>query len=80
VLDLREPEVRADLGVEVAELTGTRRVAQQSLAAKAQALGAQGLIVPSAAHSGRWNVVVFPSGFPRLVVSGSTSTRPKPPA
>ena len=79
VLDLRVPAVRAELAVEVAELTGPRGPAQQSLAAKAKALGAEGMIVPSAAHGGHWNVVVFPSAFPRLAVAGSTSTRPKPP-
>lgn len=79
VVDLRVPAVRAELGVEVAELTGPRGTTQQSLALQAQALGAQGMIVPSAAHVGRWNLVVFPSGFSRLAVAGSTSTRPKPP-
>ncbi len=79
VLDLRVPAVRAGVAAEVAELTGPRDAAQQALAAKARALGAEGMIVPSAAHGGLWNVVVFPSAFPRLAVAGSTSTRPKPP-
>ena len=79
VLDLRVPAVRAELGVELAQLTGPRRTAQQSLAARARALGADGMIVPSAAHTDRWNVVVFPSGFARLVVAGSSATRPRPP-
>lgn len=79
VLDLRRQAVRDELGVELPKLTGPRRAAQ-SLAAKARELGAEGMIVPSAAHPGRWNVVVFPSAFARVSVEGSTTTRPKPPA
>ena len=79
MLDLRRPAVRDELGVQLTELTGPRNAAQ-SLAAKARELGAEGLVVPSAAHPGRWNVVVFPSAFAKVSVDGSTATRPKPPA
>jgi RES domain-containing protein len=78
VLDLRRRSVRAELGVELAELTGPRRAAQ-ALATRALALGAEGIVAPSAAHEGHWNLVVFPSGFARLRVAGSTATRPRPP-
>ena len=78
VLDLRRPAVRDELGVEIGELTGPRHAAQ-ALAAKARELDAEGMIVPSAAHPGRWNVMVFPSAFEKVSVDGSTATRPKPP-
>ena len=79
VLDLRRPAVRDELGVALSELTGPRNAAQ-SLASKARALGAEGMIVPSAAHPDRWNVVVFPSAFAKVTVDGSNVARPKPPA
>ena len=78
VLDLRRPAIRDELGVQVAELTGPRRAAQV-LAVNAQELGAEGMVVPSAAHPGGWNVVVFPSAFAKVSVEGSSTTRPKPP-
>jgi RES domain-containing protein len=79
VIDLRRPAVRAELDVELAELTGARSGAQ-ALTVRALALGAEGIIAPSAAHEGHWNLVVFPSAFAKLRVAGSTATRPKPPA
>ncbi len=79
VIDLRRPAVRSELDVELAELTGPRAGAQ-SLATRALAIGAEGIVAPSAAHEGHWNLVVFPSAFARLRVAGSTATRPKPPA
>jgi RES domain-containing protein len=79
VIDLRRPAVRAGLGVELSDLTGARRGAQ-ALSARALALGAEGIVAPSAAHEGHWNLVVFPSAFAKLRVVGSTATRPKPPA
>lgn len=78
MIDLRRPAVRAKLGVELAELTGPRRGAQ-ALAARALALGAEGIVAPSAAHEGHWNLIVFPAAFTKLRVAGSSATRPKPP-
>jgi RES domain-containing protein len=78
VLDLRRPSVRNELGVELSDLTGARRGAQ-ALSPKALALGAEGMVVPSAAFDGRWNLVVFPSAFGKLAVQGATTTRPRPP-
>lgn len=79
VLDLRDPTVRASVDVELTDLTGPRASAQ-SLAPRAKALGAEGLIVPSAARDGAWNLVVFPEGFERLSVGRGRSRQPRPPA
>ena len=79
MLDLRRPEVVAELDITLESLTGQRSRAH-GLARRARALGAAGMIVPSAAHDGAWNLVVFPKGFPRLRVSGSRATNPRPPS
>lgn len=78
VADLRRSDVREQLGVDLDDLTGPRRVAQE-LAARARELGAEGVILPSAAHGGKWNLVVFPSAFSKVRVIGSVATRPRPP-
>lgn len=79
VVDLRRPAVRDELRVELADLTGPRGAAH-ALSTRARSLGADGIIVPSAARAGEWNLVVFPSAFGRLTVDGSTTTRPAPSA
>jgi len=79
VIDLRRAAVRDELRVELAGLTGPRGAAQ-ALSATARRLGAEGMIVPSAARAGEWNLVVFPSAFAKLAVDGSTTTRPTPSA
>ena len=79
VLDLRRSEVRAELDISLDALTGPRSRAH-GLAQRALALGAHGMVVPSAARDGAWNLVVFPAGFARLRVSGSRTTNPRPPA
>ena len=78
VIDLRRSETREELGIELDAITGPRRAAQE-LAARARDLGADGLILPSAAHHGHWNLVVFPTAFPKVRVAGSVATRPQPP-
>jgi RES domain-containing protein len=78
VVDLRRPAARDELGVGLSALIGPRRTAQ-TLSAKAQALGAEGMIVPSAAHADHWNLVVFPPAFAKLRVAGSMATNPTPP-
>jgi RES domain-containing protein len=75
VLDLRLPAVRRELGVDLDALVGPRRAAQ-ALGTRARELGAEGLVVPSAALDGHWNLVVYPSAFRRLRVAGS-STGPR---
>lgn len=79
VVDLRRPGVAEELGVSDRQLTGPRSRAH-GLAARARELGAQGMLVPSAARAGAWNLVVFPSGFGRLRISGSRAMHPRPPA
>jgi RES domain-containing protein len=71
VIDLRSADVRAALGVGTDDLVGGRR-ACHALARRARDLGADGLIVPSAARDGGWNLVVFPRGFPALHAAGSS--------
>ena len=78
VVDLRRPGLAEELGVSERQLTGPRSRAH-GLAAKARALGADGLIVPSAARSDAWNLVVLPSGFGRVRVAGSRAMHPRPP-
>ena len=78
VLDLRDPSVVTALGIVLDDLTG-RRAAAQDLAARAGALGAEGMIVPSAARHGHWNLVVFPAGFRRVASGRSRATHPRPP-
>jgi hypothetical protein len=65
--------------VSLAQLTGARSRAH-GMAKKARDLGADGLVVPSAARDGAWNLVVFPSGFDRMRVAGSRAMHPRPPA
>lgn len=69
----------AELDVTERQLTGPRSRAH-GLAAKARRLGADGMVVPSAARDEAWNLVVFPSGFGRLRTSGSRAMHPRPPA
>jgi RES domain-containing protein len=79
VLDLRDAGVRASLGIALTDLTGARASAQ-ALAPRAKAMGALGLVVPSAARPDAWNLVVFPEGFGRLSVGRGRNLHPRPPA
>jgi RES domain-containing protein len=75
VIDLRDPAVVQAVGVEPTSLVGPREQARP-LADRARELGADGMVVPSAAHPGGWNVVVFPTGFDRLRVVRQRDLRP----
>ena len=75
VLDLRDGKVVRALGVDLADLVGPRQAARP-LADRARALGAEGMVVPSAAHPGGWNLVVFPEGFRKLRVRTRAVIRP----
>jgi RES domain-containing protein len=79
VLDLRKEEVRRSLGVDLSDLTRARAGAQ-ALTPRARALGAQGLVVPSAARPDAWNLVVLPGGFARVTVRRGRTLHPRPPA
>ena len=78
MLDLRDLSVVTALGIVLDDLTAGRAAAQD-LAARAGALGAEGMVVPSAARHGHWNLVVFPAGFSRLASRRSRATHPRPP-
>ena len=77
-VDLRRDEARTELGVDLEGLTGLRARAH-GLARRARDLGAEGMVVPSAALTGAWNLVVFPSGFGRVRAAGSRAMHPRPP-
>jgi RES domain-containing protein len=71
VLDLRDAATRRALRTSIAALTGPWSPERPNAAAlravrSAARLGVDGLIVPSAARPGGWNLVVLPSGFGRV--------------
>jgi RES domain-containing protein len=71
VLDLRDPATCRALRVTPAQLTGPWSPAEPNaatlrVAAAARRLGVDGMIVPSAARSGGWNLAVMPASFARL--------------
>lgn len=71
VLDLRDPATRRALRVSVGQLTGpwspeSPNAAALRAAAAARRLGTDGMVVPSAARAGGWNLTVLPGGFDGL--------------
>ena len=71
VVDLRGPAARRALRTSLAALTGGWSPDSPNSAAlravrAAVTLGVDGLIVPSAARSGGWNLVVLPAAFARV--------------
>lgn len=79
VLDLRDAAAREWLGVSTGDLVAGRR-ACHALARRAVGLGVGGLVVPSAAREGGWNLVVFPPGFRALRATGSSVRSPARPS
>ena len=79
MLDLRDPATVRELGVDIDNLVGGERRAAQELAERARDIGAEGMVVPSAARHGHWNLVVFPSGLRRLAATASRGVHPRPP-
>jgi RES domain-containing protein len=71
VLDLRDAATRRALRTSLAALTAPwspdapNRAAQRAMRA-ARSIGVDGLIVPSAAQPGGWNLVVLPPAFDRV--------------
>ncbi len=78
VVDLRRPGLVDELEIDLEQLTGPRTRAHD-FAERARGLGAAGMVVPSAARGGAWNLVVFPSGFSALRTAGSRAMNPRPP-
>jgi RES domain-containing protein len=85
VLDLRDAAVRAALSVTLEQLvaawsTEAPNEACIRAARQAVAFGADGLIVPSAARSEGWTVVVLPAAFGKLHRRSRRTTTPAPPS
>jgi len=71
VLDLRDPAACRALRVTLGQLTGrwspdAPNAATLRVASAARRLGVDGMVVPSAARRGGWNLAVLPTGFERL--------------
>lgn len=78
VLDLRRPSAVEAIDIDPGEIVRSRGTARRA-AVRARSLGAEGMVVPSAAHPGHWNLVVFPSGFGRVRPGRARTVRPRPP-
>lgn len=77
IIDLRRPETCEALGVTLEQLTGPRLAAQE-LAPRARAMGALGIVAPSAARPDAWNLVVFPKGFEHVAPGRRRRMHPRP--
>jgi RES domain-containing protein len=83
VLDLRDPATRRALGVGLEELVGDwspeqPNRASQRVAAAARRLGVDGMVVPSAARDGGWNLAVLPHAFERVRLVSRRQRQPSP--
>ncbi len=78
VVDLRDEASRAVLSVSLDDLVGSRSSCQP-LAERARELGARGLVVPSAARSGAWCLVVLTAGWGHVRVVDHVEMHPAPP-
>jgi RES domain-containing protein len=68
VLDLRDPRTLAKLGISIADLTAPTWQAAQMAAARARALGAEGIVAPSRVAADAGTLVVFARDTVRLSV------------
>jgi RES domain-containing protein len=80
-LDLRDPATRAALGVTLEQLTGPWSPELPNSAARrvtlaAHELGADAVVVPSAARAGGWNLAVLPAAFGRVRLVTRRRSRP----
>jgi RES domain-containing protein len=76
VLDLTDPEVRAELRVREDELVGNDLTRCQELAAEARSAGLDGIVAPSGALDGETTLVVFASAMGKVVAEHSRVQRP----
>jgi hypothetical protein len=84
VLDLRDAATRRGLRVGLPALSAPwsperPNRATLRVAAAADRLGVDGLIVPSAAHDGGWNAVIFPRAFGAVSLRRRRREVPRPP-
>ena len=84
VLDLRRPEILDALDLTIDDLNadwspGSPNVACLKVSAAAAAAGAEGMIVPSAAYPGAWNLDVLPKGVSGRQRVGRERKIPDPP-
>lgn len=83
VLDLRDLATRRALGVDGAELVGdwspdAPNAATMRVAEAAAELGVDGMVVPSAARPGGWNLAVLPRAFDRVRLVSRRRAVPAP--
>jgi RES domain-containing protein len=78
VLDLTNPVVISQLGVDPADLVGDDYSPTQALADAARTADFEGLLAPSAALPDRRTLVVFDVGMPQLTFRPSRVRRPPP--
>lgn len=81
VLDLRDPATRRALGVTEPQLVGAWRPEAPNavtlrVAAVARELGVDGMVVPSAARAGGWNLAVLPHAFDRVELARRRREQP----
>lgn len=84
VLDLRDAATRRALRVTERQLTGdwapdTPNPATSRVMRAARDLGVDGVVVPSAARAGGWNVAVLPTAFERVSLARRRREIPQAP-
>lgn len=85
VLDLRDAATRRALRVSGAQLTGewapdAPNPATLRVMRAARELGLDGIVVPSAARPGGWNLAILPVAFDRVRTTRRRRETPRPPA